>query len=359
MKSFILKRFDENPVLLKIISKKFFEECLNDANDNGSLKHPVAQGIVWNIDLPSWLLFLEERRLDLYEKFLRKIKTCNNSWNFKALMSELRVVVFYLKRFSGKDELEYEPQSTKKKKTDLLIRLNGKEIHFEVTALMDDAEQRESNAHYDHFCKTVEEIKPIPFAVSFELPYQITKKEVDEFDKFIVEAIETRRLKTEKKFVLEFTASDGHKFKLWLDRVSWEGGVFGNVGGARILSEDERVRRKLLYELDQVPRDKPVILIIDLTNSLFSQFEFFLDAVLGSKTYVVDAANSTSRPVRINGFFYEAAARNITGVLGFRDYLENSRFVYNGSTKFLLSQDEQKLLMPENIFKPIEDGNNS
>jgi hypothetical protein len=237
--------------------------------------------------------------------------------------------------------------------------LNEKEIHIEVTALMDDAEQRESNSQYDHFVKTVENIKPIPFSVSFELPYRISQKEVNEFDEFIAENIKTSHSKAGEHFSFEFLGSNGHKFGLKLDRVNWEGGVLGSSGNARILSEDERIRKKLLNELEQVPQDKPVILIIDLTNSLFSQFEFFIDAVLGSKAYEIDTTNSISRPTRINGFFYEAAARNITGVLGFRDYLENSRFIHNKSSQFQLSNDELKLLMPENVLQVLDNGNNS
>jgi hypothetical protein len=352
MKSWILKRFDENPSLLKIISREDFQKYLNDMDINGNLEHTITQGIVRYLDLPSWLLMLEEKSPDIFEKVIKKIKRCNQSENFNSLMSELRILVFYLQRFTGKNELEYEPQSVGSKKTDFLIHLNGKEIHVEVTALMTDALQRGINSNYEHFSKTVAGISDNPFSVRFdELPYKSSTKETEEFDEFIIKEIEKARVSQEEPLPLTFRGCDGHVFGLHLKK----SGLAGSAGYSTeelIQSSDdkmnpvERIKIKLIGELEQVPKDKPVILIIDLTSSLMAQLVYFGQAVIGQKDY------------GIKGFFDQQEAKNITGVLGFRDYLENCCFVHNPYSEFQLTKDELKLLIPENVFQATEMNNN-
>lgn len=348
VKVHILKRFGENPSLLKIISKEDFEKHLNDMDINGNLKHVITKGIVRHLDLPSWLSMLEEKRPDIFEKVIKKIKTCNDFSNFNGLMSELRVLIFYLQRFAGKEELQYEPQSVGSKKTDILIYLNGKEIHVEATALMDDALQREINSKYEHFSKTVTDIGNNPFSVRFdELPYKVSQKETEEFDEFIIKEIEKLRLSQEEPLPLTFLGCDGHVFGLHLKKSSLVGPAGYSTEELIQSSDDkmnpvERIKIKLIGELEQVPKDKPVVLIIDLTSSLMAQLVYFGQAVVGQNDY------------GIKGFFDQPEAKSITGVLGFRDYLENCCFVHNPYSKFQLTKDELKLLMPNNVFQSIE-----
>ena len=106
------------------------------------------------------------------------------------------------------------------------------------------------------------------------------------------------------------------------------------VGFAKIFTS-ARLKKKIIDEINQLPKDKVNIIVYNITHA-FAQFDDIEDAFFGQSALRVNIESGKNEPIRKeNGVIHDKRGEQISAIIAYEDFKYEKRRIYsNPCAKF-------------------------
>jgi hypothetical protein len=305
----ILKKLNCYPTLKKFLGDEWFIETITSSRPK---KHPLYQlndpfmlAILQNLnnDLEIVLHVIEEdpEKVEKRKRLEGKIKNIDE---FYDVLSEIEWAS-YFKNMGFPVSIEPTLPS---EGPDLKVRINDRDIYFEIKSLHLSAEDRKEDKLRNEIIDRIKKVQS-RFLVAFSLNeafsnkelfllIKLIKKKIKEFEK--ENALQPISIYYFSRYkIRELYGYDGlnplkDTHTLFSDRRRAKAEIifypqkdyFGDtrvwsIGNVKVRNDVERIRRALSEKSKQLKLDDPAVVVIDISNTLFIDEFDVMDAIYG------------------------------------------------------------------------------
>jgi hypothetical protein len=271
--------------------------------------------------LQSWLEALNSALLKTkFSGLLNKLRKSVEGVAFHSFLSEIEVVSFYART----QEIQYEPPCG-----DLSFSVEGKEVFIEIARLFSSREEERIQSLSQLVWNKLEGLSENKYVLSFRISPEFLESDIEPFLGFSKEKT-TQRLTS---FPTELPY-EGDKAALTILCPSKkdQGWVAGNLIGVMMMDTAGRLKKKMLDEVDQLPKDRLNVIVYNITH-VGVHLDDVEDAFLGQtalRIYVDKRTHNTwTEPIRKeNGAIHGKNGGQISAVIAYKDFNYENRRIY-------------------------------
>jgi hypothetical protein len=305
-------------------------------------ERPKAHPLFWMLldevksnKLQSWLEALSSTLPETkFSGLLNKLRKSCEGIDFYSLLSEIEVVSFYART----QEIEYEPPCG-----DIRLSVNGYEVFVEIARLFSSHEEERIHSLSQLVWSRLEDLSENKYVLSFSISPEFSESDIDPFVRFASETIIQKLTSLPSKLSFE-----GKKAALTILCPSKKdkGYVAGNLIGVMLLDTAGRLKKKLLDEVEQLPKDKLNVIVYNITH-VGTDFDDVEDAFLGQtalRVYVDKRTHATwTEPIRKeNGAIHGKNGEQISAAIAYKDFNYENRRIYLNPVAKTTFTDEVK-----------------